>query len=135
MLQMAHLFILVAVNSLVLFALAILLGRALWGLAINVTTIEAWEIERHHALLRRAKALGGHLNGPDGSKIRIQHQEFPWDIGIWANICQGMGSRNPLAWLWPFASSPSLDSGLAFEHNGIEGLPASRYPRAISDHL
>jgi palmitoyltransferase len=65
--------------------------------------------------------LGGYLEGPDGVKVAIQHQEFPWDVGIWNNICQGMGSRNPLAWFWPLASSPTIASGLSFEHNEIDG--------------
>lgn len=120
--QLVHLFILVVTNSLVLFMLVLLLGRTLWSLALNTTTIEGWEIERHETLLRRARTLGGYLVGPDGNKIRIERQEFPWDIGIWTNICQSMGSRNPLVWLWPFAQSPSVESGLSFEHNGIEGI-------------
>lgn len=86
-----------------------------------MTTIEGWEVERHEALLRRARVTGGYLNGPDGSKIRLERQEFPWDVGIWSNLCQGMGSRNPLSWFWPFARSPSVESGLGFEHNGIDG--------------
>lgn len=105
----------------VLFALVLLLGRTLWSLAVNTWTIEGWEIERHHTLLRRAKVLGGYLEGPDGTKVRIDHQEFPWDVGIWSNICQGMGSRNPLSWFWPFSRSPSVESGLSFEHNEIDG--------------
>jgi len=113
-------------NSLVLFALTLLLGRTIWGLALNITTIEGWEIERHETLLRRARTLGGSLDGPDGTKIRIQHQEFPWDIGIWRNLCQTMGTWNPIAWFWPLAFSPKPESGLVFEHNEIEGM--SKYP-------
>ena len=109
-----------------LFALTLLLGRAIWSLALNMTTIEGWEIERHETLLRRSRALGGYLTGPDGSKVRVEHQEFPWDIGIWKNICQAMGSRNSLSWLWPLARSPSAESGLRFEHNGIEGTSQIR---------
>jgi len=59
-----------------------------------MTTIEGWEIERHETLLRRAKVLGGYLNGPDGQRVRIVRQEFPYDIGIWANFKQGMGTSN-----------------------------------------
>ena len=120
-LQLAHLFVLVVVNSLVLFALILLFGRTVWSLALNMMTIEGWEVERHHALLRRARVLGGYLNGPDGSKVRVESQEFPWDIGIWQNFCQCMGSRNPLAWFWPLARSPTVESGLSFEHNEIDG--------------
>nr|POE49577.1 palmitoyltransferase pfa4 [Quercus suber]POF20075.1 palmitoyltransferase pfa4 [Quercus suber] len=108
-------------NSFVAFGLSLLLGRTIWSLAINMTTIESWEVERHHAVLRRARALGGFLDAPDGSKVKIEHQEFPWDIGIWTNFCQGMGSRNPLVWFWPLASSPTAESGLTFKHNEIDG--------------
>ena len=126
MLQLIHLFVLVVTNSAVLFMLILLLGRTLWSLALNTTTIEGWEMERHETLLRRARTLGGHLVGPDGTKVRIERQEFPWDVGIWKNICQAMGTSNPVAWLWPFSRSPSVDSGLFFEHNGIEGTISSR---------
>ena len=90
-------------------------------MALNQTTIEGWEIERHEALLRRARTLGGFLHGPNGQEIRIEHQEFPWDIGIWSNLCSTMGTRNPVAWLWPFARSLDAETGLHFEHNEIEG--------------
>jgi palmitoyltransferase len=121
-LQLAHLFVLVSANSFVLFMLILLLGRTLWSLVFNTWTIEGWEIERHHTLLRRARGLGGNtLSGPDGRPIIITHQEFPWDVGIWTNICQGMGTWNPLAWFWPFAQSPSVESGLSFLHNEIDG--------------
>lgn len=109
-------------NSLVLFALILLVGRTLWSLALNTTTIEGWEIERHEAVLRRARESGGYLEGPDGNRVRIEHQEFPYDVGIWRNICLGMGTRNPLSWMWPFAVSPTVDSGLSFPHNEIDGI-------------
>ncbi|KAI9731507.1 MAG: Palmitoyltransferase [Cirrosporium novae-zelandiae] len=115
-----HLFILIVLNSFTLFMLSILLVRSIWSLAVNTTTIEGWEIERHETLVRRARYLGGYLDGPDGKRIRIQKQEFPYDIGIWQNIKQGMGTSNVLAWLWPFASTPSMKSGLSFEINGFE---------------
>ena len=109
-------------NSLVDFALFVLLVRTLWCLGANTTTIEGWEIERHEALLRRARYLGGFLEGPNGIKVRINKQEFPWDIGIYANVAQGMGSKNPVAWFWPFSSTPSIESGLHFEDNDLEGV-------------
>lgn len=126
MFQLVHLLILVVTNSLVLFMLVLLLGRTLWSMALNTTTIEGWEIERHETLLRRARALGGYLVGPDGTKVRIERQEFPWDVGIWKNVCQAIGSRNPLSWLWPLSRSISVESGLSFEHNGIEGITQRR---------
>lgn len=73
------------------FALFILLVRSLWSLLFNTTTIESWEIERHETLVRRARVLGGYLEGPGGKKIRIAKQEFPYDIGIWSNVKNGMG--------------------------------------------
>ena len=89
--QMIHLFILLVVNGLTVFAIFILLVRSLWSLGANTTTIESWEIERHSTLLRRARHFGGYLEAPGGARIRIRKQEFPYDIGIWANIKAGMG--------------------------------------------
>lgn len=107
--------------------LAIMLARTLYGLAFNITTIETWEIERHETLLRRARAQGGWLQAPDGSKIRIERQEFPWDVGVWRNVCQGMGSRNPVVWIWPLAGDLEVGmGGLVFEHNEIEGMVPPR---------
>ncbi|KAF2456870.1 Palmitoyltransferase [Lineolata rhizophorae] len=126
--QLVHFFLLVAANSLTLFVLAILLVRTLWCLAVNTTTIEEWEIERHETLLRRARYLGGYLNGPDGQRVRIVKQEFPYDIGIWKNLKQGMGTWNFLAWLWPLSASPSVESGLEFEENGFEDTSVSWPP-------
>ena len=89
--QLAHLFILLVTNTVTLLALAILFLRSIWSLVFNITTIESWEMERHETLVRRARVLGGYLDGPGGIKVRIQKQEFPYDIGIWSNIKQGMG--------------------------------------------
>jgi palmitoyltransferase len=112
------------VNSITLFAVGILCVRNIWCLAVNTTTIEGWEIERHRTLVRRARTFGGYLETPDGSQVRIKKQEFPYDIGIWANIVQGMGSANPLMWFNPFAKSPSVESGVQFEINGFEDKDA-----------
>lgn len=117
---MIVLFILSIVNSVTLFALAILFVRNVWSLGANVTTIEGWEIERHETLLRRAKILGGYLDGPDGIKVKITRQEFPYDIGILRNFSQGMGG-NALLWLWPLAGTFSNESGFKFETNEFEG--------------
>ncbi|KAL5116912.1 Palmitoyltransferase [Pleosporales sp. CAS-2024a] len=115
-----HLFVALVVNSITLFAVGILAIRNLWTLAVNVTTIEGWEIERHRTLLRRARHFGGYLETADGSSVRIKKQEFPYDIGIWQNICQGMGTWNPLQWFNPIAPTPTLESGLWFETNDFE---------------
>ncbi len=117
---MIFLFVFILVNSTTLFALALLFARNIWCLGGNVTTIEGWEIERHENLVHRARKQGGYLDGPDGTRIRIQKQEFPYDIGIYANIRQGMSS-NPLLWLWPLAPTPTNESGQDFDTNGFEG--------------
>ena len=122
--QMGFLFVLAVTNSITLLAIGLLLARNLWCLGANVTTIDGWEIERHKSLVRRARIRGGYLDGPDGVKIMLKKHEFPYDIGILKNINQGMGG-SPLLWMWPLASTPSNDSGLAFETNGFGG----RLPR------
>ena len=98
-----------------------------------MTTIESWEIERHSRLLRRARVFGGYLDGPDGVKVRIQRQEFPYDIGIWRNITQGMDSWFSPNWLWPFAATP-CSSGLEFETNGFEH-PSTSWPPPDPDRI
>ena len=131
--QLVHLFILTAVNSLTLFMLSILLVRTAWSLGGNVTTIESWEIERHSRLLRRARVFGGYLDGPNGVKVRIRKQEFPYDIGIWRNITQGMDSWFSPSWLWPFAATPR-SSGLEYETNDFED-PSTSWPPPDPDRI
>jgi palmitoyltransferase len=113
-LQLLHLFLLIVINSLMFFALSILLIRTIWCLAINTTTIEGWEIERHATLVRRARYYGGYLHGPDGQKIRIVKQEFPYDIGIWKNLKQGMGTGN--------VRSSRRSASLAFTRNHLTDI-------------
>ena len=121
------------VNTLTLFLISITFFRTIYGLGANVTTIESWEIERHEQLLRRARALGGYLDGPDGIRIKIAKQEFPYDIGIWSNICQGMGTTNVLAWFWPLSATPRTN-GLVFETNGFED-PGTTWPPPDPDRM
>lgn len=131
-----------------MFGLAVLLLSSLWGLILNKTTIEGWEIERHDALVRRARVLGGYVWGPGGVKVWIKRQEFPYDIGFWSNLSQGMGSRNVsteshpvihilcsddtsikmLAWTWPFSASPSAETAMQFEVNDFEGETVIPHP-------
>jgi palmitoyltransferase len=131
--QLVHLFVLIVVNTLTLFMLVVMLVRTIWGLGGNVTTIESWEIARHEKLLRRARVFGGYLDGPDGIKVKIEKQEFPYDIGIWANFKQGMGSGNILSWFWPFTATPR-SSGLEFEVNGFED-PSRSWPPPDPDRM
>ena len=121
----AHLLVLVVINGITLFALGILLVRALYSMAANTTMIEEWEIERHEALVERARKTGGFVYASGGQRMRIHHQEFPYDIGIWQNLCQAMGTGNVPLWFMPFAGSPSTKTALEWEENGFEdaGLP------------
>lgn len=132
--QLLHLFALIFTNSMTLFALAILFVRSAWSLAVNTFTIEGWEVERHETLVRRARYLGGYLDGPGGIRVKIVKQEFPYDIGIWQNLCQGMGTVNVLAWFWPFAWSLPLDSGLTWPTNGFEN-PSIGWPPPDPDRI
>jgi palmitoyltransferase len=117
---MAHLLVLVLVNSTTLFALGILLTRAIYSLATNTSMIESWEIERHEALVDRSRKTGGYVYANGGQRIRIERQEFPYDIGIWKNICQAMGTNNVLIWFMPFGGAPSMKQAVNWEVNGFE---------------
>lgn len=119
--QLVHLLLLLVVNSVTWLGLFILLVRTIGSLLFNTTTIESWEIERHETLVRRARVLGGSLEGPGGVKIRIRKQEFPYDIGLFSNIVQAMGDTiNIFSWLWPFAATPNRNAGWDFKTNGFE---------------
>lgn len=119
--QLVHLFALGFSNSIALLALSILLSKAVYSLFTNVYMIEGWEIERHEALVERARKSSGYLYGPGGVEIRIQKQEYPYDIGFWGNMVQGMGTANPLAWFWPFSRSPTIESAIEWPVNEFEG--------------
>ncbi|GAA90398.1 palmitoyltransferase with autoacylation activity Pfa4 [Aspergillus luchuensis IFO 4308] len=113
----------------------ILLGRTIWSMSINTTTIEEWEIERHQTLVRRSRHFGGYLTGPGGVRIRIKKQEFPYDIGIWSNIKAGMGgTANVLSWFWPLARTPDRRTGLEFEVNDFED-PNVTWPPPDPDRI
>ncbi len=55
-----------------------------------------------------------------GQRVRIQKQEFPYDIGLWANVAQAMGTDNPFMWFLPFGGAPGLESAGNWETNGFE---------------
>ncbi|KAE9967485.1 hypothetical protein EG328_008175 [Venturia inaequalis] len=133
-LQLVHIFALVMANSFTLFMLSILWIRSVWSLVANQFTIENWEQERHSTLLRRARVFGGWLDGPDGSRIRIQHQEYPYDIGLWSNVVQGMGTWNIVAWFWPLATTQTIQSAIHFETNGFED-PVIGWPPPDPDRM
>ncbi|KAK8075133.1 Palmitoyltransferase [Apiospora hydei] len=121
-------------------ALGILLGTTLQGWLFNTTMIEGWEIERHDALLERRRGAfgdggggGSNYDGDDGywetrrdaddpALLRLDPVEFPYDIGIFANMAQAMGTANVLLWFFPFASGPRKGgdtTGWEYEENGL----------------
>lgn len=114
------LFVVCVITAITLFILTVLLVTSVQSLLLNTTMIEQWEIQRHSALVRRAKKNGGYVSTPGGGELRIAAQEFPYDVGIWTNIVQGMGSSNPLVWLLPWGGGPSNDEVWSFETNGFE---------------
>jgi palmitoyltransferase len=128
-----HLFMLIVANSLTLFLVGIMLFRGIYMIATNVTTIEGWEIERHEQLLRRARVLGGYLDGPDGIRVKIERHEYPYDIGIWQNMRDNLGTANILSWFWPFARGVQTD-GMNFETNGFEE-PGQSWPPPDPDRM
>ncbi|KAG1169709.1 hypothetical protein G6F70_008178 [Rhizopus microsporus] len=79
----------------VLFAVGILSGYQFYCLLRNQTNIEAWERGKVETLIRRGKILP---------------VNYPFDIGIYKNICQVLGP-NPLLWLWP---QRAVGDGLSF---------------------
>ena len=52
--------------------------------------------------------------------MRIERQEFPYDVGIWKNLCQAMGTNNMFMWFMPFGGAPSIESAGNWEVNGFE---------------
>ncbi|KAK3336686.1 palmitoyltransferase pfa4-like protein [Cercophora scortea] len=133
---LSHLITLALLSLLTLgtsLALGLLLYTTARGWVLNSTMIEDWEIERHEAVLsRRDDDNSSHFwdSGADGSSVQAQLQiegvEFPYDIGVFANMAQSMGSRNPLVWFLPFAGGPVIGSsppgkgpGWEWEENGF----------------
>ncbi|KAK8061452.1 palmitoyltransferase pfa4 [Apiospora phragmitis] len=121
-------------------ALGILLGTTLQGWLFNTTMIEGWEIERHDALLERRRGAfgdggggGSNYDGDDGywETRRDADDPFPYDVGIFANMAQAMGTANVLLWFFPFASGPRVApfstalqrGGGGGERNGGENEP------------
>ncbi|RYP83296.1 hypothetical protein DL770_005413 [Monosporascus sp. CRB-9-2] len=94
-------------------ALGILLATTVKGWLFNITMIESWELERHEAVIERLPSYGADSDGDgDGGWWRggeaVEPVEFPYDVGIFANMAQAMGTRNILLWFWPFAGGPAV---------------------------
>ncbi|KAI1101049.1 zf-DHHC-domain-containing protein [Jackrogersella minutella] len=119
--QLVLLTILTFVASMTSLALGILLATTVKGWVFNTTMIESWEIERHESTLERRyetsssdsgswwasgeRAPGGDRDAPH---LSMEPVEFPYDIGIFANMAAAMGTRNPLMWFFPLAGSPAV---------------------------
>ncbi|KAH6669338.1 DHHC palmitoyltransferase-domain-containing protein [Halenospora varia] len=116
----AHLLVLLLVNSITLFALSILWIHAIHSMCINTTMIENWEIERHEVVVERARKNGGYIQTNSGVKMRVEKQEFPYDVGVWKNLCQAMGTPNIVMWILPFGGGPNVKTAGTFEENGFE---------------
>ena len=106
-------------------ALGILLVTTVRGWVFNTTMIEGWEIERHEAVLQR----GGYDDedwwrtsdgdGDAAPRSMVDPVEFPYDVDVYTNMAQAMGTWNPLYWLLPFANGPRisrLPSNMTPEH-------------------
>ncbi|KAF7910730.1 uncharacterized protein EAF01_002239 [Botrytis porri] len=115
------LFIITCSAGLSLFAMTLLFLRTVYSLATNIYMIEAWEIERHDAVIERSKTknMRGYVYANGGRKVRVHKVEFPFDIGIWENIVQAMGSANVLMWFNPLAGGPGVESAGTWEENGF----------------
>lgn len=132
--QLVFLTLLTLVDGPLTLALFILMVRTLANYGEGYTTIETFEAERHAARVWKRQA---------------KKQIFPYDIGIWENLCAAFGySCNPIAWLNPLASTPRVGekvevstgkgvmilAGLEFEVNGFED-PDHTWPPADPDKM
>ncbi|KAL0935058.1 palmitoyltransferase pfa4 [Colletotrichum truncatum] len=133
---LVHLTLLSLVCFFTSFALFILFFSTIRSWVLNETMIEGWELDRHNALCDRSsnrnRSNGDFwsITGPDGKKLRLEKVEFPYDIGIFDNLSQAMGTRNVLIWFFPFAGNPEISKtgrGVGWDwpengHNTKEGM-------------
>jgi len=126
-------------NGGTMLALGILLYTTVKGWVFNSTMIEDWEAERHEAVLARIDVGGGEDGaadlfwGDDDAALRrsLERIEYPYDLGVFANMAQAMGTRNVLRWFLPvFGGGPVIDNetpgkgvGWEWEENGFNDLP------------
>ncbi|KAK4229717.1 Palmitoyltransferase PFA4 [Podospora fimiseda] len=118
-----------------LFLLSILFFSSLKSCLFNTTMIESWEIDKHESTLSR---LDSSFDNPDthywteetNDKISLSQIEFPYDLGIYSNISQAMGTSNPLRWFLPiFGGAPQIcndgtqtGTGWEYEENGFNDV-------------
>ncbi|KAL2754956.1 hypothetical protein ACRALDRAFT_2107939 [Sodiomyces alcalophilus JCM 7366] len=124
--SLVHLSVLGGVTFFTALALGLLLASTARGWLFNTTTIEGWEMERHEELLHNEEEEDDdeddeddHGSGP------LERVEFPYDLGFFENLSQGMGTRNVLAWFLPWARTPVIAPtegkgvGWEWEENGF----------------
>ncbi|KAI9171866.1 palmitoyltransferase pfa4 [Paramyrothecium foliicola] len=109
-------------------ALGIMLVNTIRSWIFNCTMIEGWEIDRHEVIAERSGRDFWDITGPDGKKIRFEKLEFPYDIGLFSNMAQAMGTSNVLMWLFPFAGNPKISkdrkgTGWVWAENGFNREP------------
>lgn len=145
-----HLVLLAIVGAVTSLLLLVMFITTIRGWVLNQTMIEGWEIERHDAVLARARKSGGYWdpgNSREGSTpaTRIHRVEFPYDLSFFENMAQAMGTRNVLAWFDPFvgghpvvAPYPNAKSrdrtGWEYEENGFNDR-AGMWPPPDPDKL
>ncbi|PSR94482.1 DHHC palmitoyltransferase-domain-containing protein [Coniella lustricola] len=130
---MIHLTLLGFLGGLASLALGVLLLTTFRSWVLNQTMIEGWEIERHDAVLLRAKRGGGWWTSPSSSSfgsssnLRINRVEFPYDNDFFDNMAQAMGTKNILSWFDPLIgggprianNTPGRGTGWEWEENGF----------------
>lgn len=138
--SLAGLAVLALADGATMVPLGVLLCTAVWGWMFNRTMIEGWEMERHEAVLARLEDDGVDGGGRERDfwgddavelRRRLERIEFPYDVGVFANMAQAMGTRNPLRWFLPvFGGAPVVNNetpgkgpGWEWEENGFNDLP------------
>ncbi|KAL2184417.1 zf-DHHC-domain-containing protein [Thermothelomyces heterothallicus CBS 203.75] len=146
--SLAGLTVLALADAATALPLGLLLVTTVRGWVFNTTLIEDWEVERHEALVSRmAAASDGDADpasssssssslsfwGDDDAAVRdaLARVEFPYDLGVFANMAQAMGTRNVLRWFLPvFGGGPVVNNetpgkgvGWEWEENGFNDLP------------
>ncbi|KAI0853415.1 zf-DHHC-domain-containing protein [Daldinia vernicosa] len=131
--QLALLTVLTFAAGVTSLALGILLITTLKGWLFNTTMIETWEIERHESALERryesssdndtySSWWGSGEHAPGGDRQALDPIEFPYDIGIFANMAAAMGTRDPLLWFLPFAGEPRIAPLLKKDESGSSDI-------------
>jgi palmitoyltransferase len=119
--SLIHLTLLSLVCFFTSLAVGILLATATKNWLFNMTTIETWELEKHKSRFETGKDW---FADDEGAKVPLDKIEFPYDVGFFENLAQGMGTRNVLLWFFPFSPTPKLGKdgqgvGWQYEENGF----------------